>query len=278
MSTINLFNNSWNEIVFENRNKLYGAYKLRQDDGKTTLKAFLLGTLFCGVLISLTFIKTDGKTVIIEDNPFSGTITVTDVYLPPIEKPKVAESAGSTEKSSEAQKKFVGTKITENHTTPNEMTTIDQNTTKTGSTDNVGDNNGIIGLGNTSDTGTGDGTGITETNNNGPELTGDEVMITVDEKPEFPGGIKSFTALVGKKFRTPEIDQLSKVMVSVSFVVEKDGTLSNIRVTRDPGYGLGNEAIRVLKSIKTKWTPGKKAGKTVRTAFNLPITVQINER
>ncbi|NBL64499.1 energy transducer TonB [Flavobacterium sp. NST-5] len=278
MSTINLFNNSWNEIVFENRNKLYGAYKLRQDDGKTTLKAFLLGTLFCGVLVSLTFIKSNGQSEVIDKNPFSDPITVTDVYLPPVEKPKVTEAAGATEKSSEAQKKYVGTKITENHTTPNEMTTIDQNTTKTGSTENVGDNSGIIGLGITSDNGTGDGKGITETNNNGPELTGDEVMIAVDEKPEFPGGIKSFTALVGKKFRTPEIAQLSKVTVYVSFVVEKDGSLSDIRVTRDPGYGLGNEAIRVLKSIKTKWTPGKRAGKNVRTAFNMPITVQINER
>ncbi|MBC8645308.1 energy transducer TonB [Flavobacterium lindanitolerans] len=63
--------------------------------------------------------------------------------------------------------------------------------------------------------------------------------------------------------------------VFVYFVVEKDGTLTNIKVVRDPGYGLGAEAIRVLKSIKTKWKPGIQNDKPVRTAYNLPITVEI---
>jgi protein TonB len=46
-------------------------------------------------------------------------------------------------------------------------------------------------------------------------------------------------------------------------------------VLRDPGYGLGQEAIRVLKNIKTKWSPGIKNGNSVRTSYNLPIKVNI---
>jgi protein TonB len=52
--------------------------------------------------------------------------------------------------------------------------------------------------------------------------------------------------------------------------------MTDIQVKRDPGYGLGKEAIRVLKSLKTKWAPGMIDGKAVRTAYNLPITVQMN--
>jgi protein TonB len=58
-------------------------------------------------------------------------------------------------------------------------------------------------------------------------------------------------------------------------VIEENGTMSNIKVVRDPGYGLGNEAIRVLKSLKTKWSPGMIAGQAVRTFYNLPIKVTL---
>jgi protein TonB len=59
-------------------------------------------------------------------------------------------------------------------------------------------------------------------------------------------------------------------------VVEKDGSMSDIQVKNDPGYGLAKEAIRVLKSLKTKWTPGMIGAKPMRTSYNLPITVQMN--
>ena len=51
--------------------------------------------------------------------------------------------------------------------------------------------------------------------------------------------------------------------------------MTDIRVLRNPGYGLDKEAIRVLKSLKTKWEPGMMNGKAVRTAYNLPISVQM---
>jgi len=52
--------------------------------------------------------------------------------------------------------------------------------------------------------------------------------------------------------------------------------MTNIKVLRDPGHDMGKEALRVLQSIKAKWIPGKKAGQPVRTAYNLPITVNVN--
>ena len=80
----------------------------------------------------------------------------------------------------------------------------------------------------------------------------------LDKNPEFPGGIKIFLNYVGSNFRTPEIETEQTVKVYVSFVVEIDGSMSNIQVENDPGFGLGKEAIRVLKSIKTD-TPREEA-------------------
>ena len=59
----------------------------------------------------------------------------------------------------------------------------------------------------------------------------------------------------------------------VTFIVEKDGSLSNIKINKDLGYGMGDEAIRVLK-LSPKWTPGKVNHKLARVEYSLPITIQ----
>jgi len=94
-------------------------------------------------------------------------------------------------------------------------------------------------------------------------------------QPNYPGGIAAFLTYVNKNFRIPEIEQDMQAKIYVSFVIEKDGSLTAIKVLRDPGYGLGKEAERVLKSSKIKWSPGIQNGKPVRAAFNLPITINI---
>jgi protein TonB len=96
----------------------------------------------------------------------------------------------------------------------------------------------------------------------------------LDKMPEFPGGMAKFYTYVGNNFQRPELDVEKTLKVYISFVIERDGSITDIKVFNDPGYGLGKEAIRVLKSIKTKWAPGILNGKTVRTAYNLPITIK----
>ncbi|RWX03573.1 M56 family metallopeptidase [Flavobacterium cerinum] len=94
-------------------------------------------------------------------------------------------------------------------------------------------------------------------------------------QPEFPGGIAAFYKHVNTNFNIPEINQDLIAKIHVSFVVEKDGTLSDIKVLRDPGHGLGDEAVRVLKSIKDKWQPGTMNGNPIRASYTLPITINI---
>jgi hypothetical protein len=93
----------------------------------------------------------------------------------------------------------------------------------------------------------------------------------LEVKPDFLGGMAKFYKFVGNNFRTPEEEGLSG-KVYVTFVVEKDGSLTDIKVVRDIGFGTGKEAIRVLKSCP-KWTPGEKNGKKVRVLYSIPITI-----
>ncbi|MDI5888983.1 M56 family metallopeptidase [Flavobacterium yafengii] len=94
----------------------------------------------------------------------------------------------------------------------------------------------------------------------------------ITEKPDFPGGIMEFYKFVGNNFKTPEQPNL-KGKVYITFIIEKDGSLSDIKNIRDIGFGTGEEAIRVLK-ICPKWIPGKMNGIPVRVMYSLPITIQ----
>ncbi|MFV8370799.1 M56 family metallopeptidase [Flavobacterium sp. LB2P74] len=94
----------------------------------------------------------------------------------------------------------------------------------------------------------------------------------ITEKPDFPGGISEFYKFVGENYKTPSQPNL-KGKIYVTFIIEKDGSLSDIKNIRDIGFGSGEEAIRVLK-ICPKWIPGKMNGVPVRVMYSLPITLQ----
>ncbi|MCR5861497.1 energy transducer TonB [Flavobacterium sp. J372] len=113
----------------------------------------------------------------------------------------------------------------------------------------------------------------------GVEATGDDNTIysTVGLAvlPEYPGGMAAFYKYVQSNFRYPEVDRDLKMNVYVTFVVEKDGTITDVNVPRDPGYGLKKEAERLIKANKVKWSPGIQNGKPVRVRYQLPIKVDI---
>ena len=103
-----------------------------------------------------------------------------------------------------------------------------------------------------------------------------EEIPTVDTNPEFPGGPEAlYNDFLKKNYKMPNVANL-KGKVYVTFTVEKNGTLSNIKVLRDIGYSTGEEAIRVLK-LSPKWIPAKKNGKPVTWQYSFPITVTGNE-
>lgn len=94
------------------------------------------------------------------------------------------------------------------------------------------------------------------------------------DQPEYEGGITEFYKYIAANFKIPEEVNKNKLKgkVFMSFIIESDGSLSNIKILKDMGHGTGEEAARVLKD-SPKWKPGKMNGKPIRTSYSLPIMV-----
>jgi len=95
-------------------------------------------------------------------------------------------------------------------------------------------------------------------------------LASLEVRPEFPGGITAFKAYITKNFKKENLvagAEGKELKVYIGFTVEKDGSMTDIKILRDPGFALAKEAERILKSIKTKWTPGMQNGKPVRTGY-----------
>lgn len=89
--------------------------------------------------------------------------------------------------------------------------------------------------------------------------------------PTFPGGSKSFQRFIKENYKIPQVAGL-KGKIYMTFVIEKDGSLSDIKSIRDLKHGTGEEAIRVIKTAP-KWIPGKQNGELVRVLYSIPIPI-----
>lgn len=101
-----------------------------------------------------------------------------------------------------------------------------------------------------------------------------ELTSGITQQPKFPGGMIAFYKFVGSNFITPA-ELKGKGRLYMTFMIEKDGSLSEFEILRDMGFGTGEEAIRVLK-LCPKWIPGRDNNQPIRVKYNLPIAIQSN--
>ena len=264
---LDLIKNQWIDIVFEGRNKLYGAYELRKTNRKTSMRALIIGSFLFALAISAPLILSylpDSS-----EDDVNNDIKITAVKLPPKKKVEdVKELPPPPPPPPKVdQVKFVKPVVAKAEEVTEEPPKIeDIKDKKVGAETIKGDPNAELSV---------------EPVGNGPvvevieEDTSVHSLAGIEQKPEFPGGIEKFYAFVGKNYQAPEEEGL-KGKVYVTFVVEKDGSLTDIKVIRDIGYGTGKEAIRVLNKCP-KWLPGEQNGKKVRVLYSLPITIQSAE-
>lgn len=109
------------------------------------------------------------------------------------------------------------------------------------------------------------------------EIEEDTPIIKAEQMPTFQGGdLMKFREWVQKRLRYPQIAQENNIAgrVTLSFVIEKDGSLTNIEVMQSPDRSLSEEAIRVLKT-SPKWEPGRQRNQPVRVKYTLPVAFQI---
>jgi len=104
------------------------------------------------------------------------------------------------------------------------------------------------------------------------EVVEQEIFQIVEEMPQFPGGEAKLMEYVAKNIKYPQIARETGIQgrVFVGFVVEPDGSISNVKLLRGIGGGCDEEAMRVIKSLP-KWKPGKQRGKAVRVSYQIPV-------
>jgi protein TonB len=264
-SKLDILKTEWIDVVFTDRNKAYGAYDLRKQNPKNTSKALAIGIVVFVFLISF-------QTIL---NFISGFIPkahekmkITNVVLqppPPIDQKKPPPPPPEPPKPKVDQVKFPppvvkpDNEVKEQPPTVKELEVADpgQKTVK-------GDPNAEIKI--DEPVGNSDVKQVTEEDPN-------KIFTAVEKEPNFPGGEAAFANYLGKNIHYPAIAKENNVQgkVFLSFVVERDGSLTDIRVVRGIGSGCDDEAVRVLKA-SPKWRPGIQNGRPVRVAYTIPIS------
>jgi protein TonB len=104
----------------------------------------------------------------------------------------------------------------------------------------------------------------------------EEIFVVVEKQPEFPGGTTALMKFLGDNIKYPVIAQENGIQgrVITNFVVERDGSISDVQVVRGQDPSLDKEAVRVIKTMP-KWAPGQQRGKPVRVRFTLPVVFRL---
>ena len=264
---LDLFKQTWLDVVFEGKNKSYGAYDLRTKSPKTTAIALLVGaTLFAFAIAAPRILGGLFDSLTAED--VNKDVKITTVKLPPKEKPKENIPPPPPPPPKVDQVKFVKPVVAKTEEVVEEPPKVKEiEKVKTGAETLKGDPDAPVTIEAPSN---GDNKAVEVEDNSLYNSAGIEV------KPEFPGGIEKFYKFIGNNYQTPEEEGLKSGKVYVQFVVEKDGSLTDIKVLRDIGFGTGKEAERVLRKCP-RWEPGVQNGKKVRCTYSIPISVQVSE-
>jgi protein TonB len=274
----NLYNREWLALVFANRNKSYGAYYLRSHSSNNMLKAFLIAApLFVGVFVAPKVLAKFGdKQEITAVDPID-PVQIVEVK-PTVVEPKIEVEPVAAKKMEQPKIKTVG--FTNNiKVVPDDKVTATPPTTEDLESNVISSitQDGLLGRGNIiiesidgAENGLVGGTGI----GNGDKVVD---VASVDVYPEFPGGMEAWTKFIQKNLRYPPMAQEGGVQgkVFLSFVVEKDGMITDVKVLKGIGAGCDEEAMRVIKK-SPRWRAGMQSNLPVRVRYQMPIAYMIN--
>jgi protein TonB len=266
----NYHNTRMLDMVFENRNKSYGAYALRNDSDRRTSKALLITFSCLFFLGSGKFISDKMKGAHLGIQEKEVIVEITDLTKPV--EAKVEPPKPEPQKPQEAQAKETQRdpemKVVANNTTPTDsLPTIDEMRDKEpGLTSNAG---GLLGV----EKGTGPATIP------GPEHFEEPPTIygVTEEPPVFPGGEKALMAFLQDHTVYPDREREMEIegKAVVKFVVNEDGSISNATAVRNDSPGFGKEGRRVVGEMP-KFKPGRQQGKAVKVYFVVPFSFKLN--
>ena len=261
------------DIVFEYRNKSYGGYLLRKLYPDNMTKANVVATLLFLLGMSLPMIVSFVKNQLPPEQIINAEVTLAE---PPPLDPKAAPPPPPPKAEPPPKRPtiaFVAPKVKKDEEVVEEAAPPDVDklkdidiSTKTQEGSNEGVPEGL------EDQEPAPPAPVLEEKVEKPE----EIFKVVEQQPQYPDGEAAMLKFIYSNIKYPPIARDNGVegTVYVSFVVEKDGSITDAKVVRDIGAGCGHEAVRVVKMMP-KWNPGKQRGRPVRVQFNLPVKYKL---
>ena len=256
----------FDELVFNDRNRAYGAYVLRKNYSSTMLKSLLIGVAFTASLLATPYLSNLFK----KEKPKTAFVQK-EIILADLKDDKVEdEPERQTRRDALPPSNTMIYTIPE--ITPEDLddtltTTIDLESANPGHTNSLGGEPGEWGIPGGCD----DCDDLIDEDD-----TQDKVTFFTDP-PKFPGGDDAMRDFLGNNLVYPEHARQIHLegTVHVTFVVDPFGNIGKVTVPRVIGGGLDEEAMRVV-SLMPRWEPGRQNGRPVKVAFRLPIIFKLN--
>ena len=275
MAKIDLIDNGWVDLVFEGKNQAYGAYQMRKDTGKRNLKALISMLLAFALIAAIVIAK-----VSIDNYIAANQKVEEDVELASLAEKKEAKAERKDEpevekieiervKSSVA---FTVPEIKKDEEVKEEQEIKSQ--------EELQETNTAIGVFNVegNDETAGEVLKAKEViaEPEPPKVEETKVFDVVEEMPQFPGGPSALFEFLSKNIKYPVVAEENGIQgrVIVTFVVERDGHITDVKVVKSVDPSLDKEATRVVKSMP-KWIPGKQNGSAVRVKYTVPVTFKL---
>ena len=277
MAEDNTYNSnlSLDDIVFENRNKAYGAYDLRTNYRSVLTKAFIFGTiLFCVAAFTPFVIMKIKQMNAKETQEVNANLIEIIPEETIIEEPVEEEPPPPPPPKEEPpQQEVIQNVVPEPVKAPKVETPPPPITKQLETTTGLVNVEGVKTPTYTPPPPP-PGPSKSTTVEVKPQVSESQVYTEVEQLAEFKGGINAFRSKVQNNFDTSVMSgDEGTVKTEVTFVVERDGSITDVKAS-GPNKDFNAEAIRTVKSVRDKWTPAKINGQAVRYRYRLPLTLQ----
>lgn len=275
---VNLTSEKWIDMVFEGRNKDYGAYTLRKNSPNRHTFAFIAVIVFALIIVvgSVAYSKIQDA-IKAQQESMTEVSQLSDIKLdapeeiPEENQVKQYEAPPPVELKSTIQ--FTAPVIKKDEEVPEDQTMKSQ--------EELVESDVQISIADIK--GTNEETGVDIATLQEHKVIVQEekpveekIFDIVEQPPSFPGGEKAMYEWLSKNINYPIIAQENNIQgkVTLQFVVGRDGSIEAVKVLRGVHDSLNKEAVRVVKSMP-KWIPGKQGGNTVKARYTLPVNFQL---
>ena len=277
MAKIDLLDQQWIDLVFDGKNEAYGAYTLRHDTSKRNLWAML--ALIAGLIAIVAIFLSVGA---VQDAiARAASEHETEVTLEQIEEEAEEQEEEEIVYEVQPEEQLVAEETVMNSEkfTAYEMEDdAPEQVTKT--QDEVAQSDVAIGAIDY-DQGSDEAEHVLKVNEKvvdevPPAVEETKIFEVVEQMPSFPGGDAALMQFLSKNIKYPVVAEENGIQgrVIATFVIERDGSITDVKVVKSVDPSLDKEAIRVLKSMP-KWIPGKQNGSAVRVKYTVPVTFRL---